>query len=56
MNRTIRRLMMLLGIIAITAGSVLLIRLIVTYAPWLIVVFCVGLLLTMIWLLTDHLI
>jgi hypothetical protein len=48
--------MMLLGIIAIAAGSVLLIGLIVTYAPWLIVVFCGGGLLIMIWLLTDHLI
>jgi len=56
MNRTITRLILLFGIVAIVAGIFLLIGLMVTYAPWLIIPSCVGLLLTIMWKMTGDVI
>jgi hypothetical protein len=44
------------GIVAIVAGIFLLIGLMVTYAPWLIIPLCVGLLLAIMWRMTGDLI
>ena len=44
------------GIVAIVAGIFLLIGLMVTYAPWLIIPSCVGLLLTIMWKMTGDVI
>jgi uncharacterized membrane protein YphA (DoxX/SURF4 family) len=44
------------GIVAIVAGIILLIGLMVKYAPWLIMPLCVGLLLVIMWRMTGDLI
>ena len=56
MNRTTTRLILMFGIIAIVAGIFILIGLMVTYAPWLIIPLCVGLLLAIMWKMTGDLI
>jgi len=56
MNRTITRLILLFGIVAIVAGIFILIGLMVTYAPWLIIPLCVGLLLAIMWRMTGDVI
>ena len=56
MNRTITRLILMFGIVAIVAGIILLIGLMVKYAPWLIMPLCVGLLLVIMWRMTGDLI
>jgi len=56
MNRTITRLILMFGIVAIVAGIILLLGLIVKYAPWLIVVLIGGLLLALMWVMTGDLI
>jgi len=48
--------MMFLGILLTTAGFILLFGLIIAYAPWLMMVLCVGALLVCIWSITDNLI
>ena len=44
------------GIVAIVAGIFILIGLMVTYAPWLIIPLCVGLLLVIMWKMTGDVI
>ena len=56
MNRTITRLVLMFGIVAIVAGIFLLIGLMVTYAPWLIIPLCIGLLLAIMWRMTGDVI
>jgi len=56
MNRTIKRLILLFGIVAIVAGIFILIGLMVTYVPWLIIPLCVGLLLAIMWKMTGDVI
>ena len=56
MNRTITRLILMFGVIAIVAGIFLLIGLMVTYTPWLIIPLCVGLLLAIMWKMTGDVI
>jgi len=56
MNRTIKRLiLMMIGIMAIVAGVILTIS-IVAYWPLLMIILCVGLILVLIWMLTGEVI
>ena len=56
MNRTIKRLiLMMIGFMAIVAGVILTVS-IVAYWPLLMIILCVGLILVLIWMLTGEVI